>query len=108
MKYKPLAPRQAEALTHRARGLSYAETAAAMGCSVANVDNLLSECFFKLRARNSTDAVAKAIKHGLIQFALLAAVIAGAGPDANELMRTRFQRRPTIRTTRIRNRENLA
>lgn len=107
-KYRPLAPRQAEALTHRARGLSHAETAAAMGCSPANVANLLGECFFKLHARSSVDAVAKAIQNGLIHFALVATVIVGAGPDANDLIRTRFQRRPTIQTIRIRNREDLA
>ena len=107
-KIRPLAPRQAEALSHRARGLSNAETAAAMCCSVANVTNLLAECFFKLHARNSVDAVAKAVKHGLIQFAVVASIIVGAGPDASELLRTRFQRRPTVQTIRIRNREDLA
>ncbi|WP_043316614.1 LuxR C-terminal-related transcriptional regulator [Microbulbifer sp. HZ11] len=106
--YRPLAPRQAEALTHRARGLSQAETAAAMGCSVGNVSNLMAECFFKLHARSSVDAVAKAVQQGLIQFALVATILAGVGPDASEQMRTRFQRRPTIRTIRIRNREDLA
>ncbi|MFI2810167.1 response regulator transcription factor [Microbulbifer sp. JSM ZJ756] len=104
--FRKLAPRQAEALSHRARGLSNAETAQAMRCSVANVSNLLAECFFKLHARNSVDAVAKAVKHGLIQFAVVASVIVGAGPDASELLRTRFQRRPTIQTIRIRNRED--
>ncbi|MFS1525347.1 response regulator transcription factor [Microbulbifer sp. 2304DJ12-6] len=102
-KYRKLAPRQAEALTHRARGLSNAETAAAMHCSIANVTNLLSECFFKLHARNSTDAVAKAIKHGLIQFGLLASILVSAGTDSQEQLRTRFQRKPTIKTVRIRN-----
>ncbi|WKD51097.1 response regulator transcription factor [Microbulbifer spongiae] len=102
-KYRKLAPRQAEALTHRARGLSNAETAAAMHCSIANVANLLSECFFKLHARNSTDAVAKAIKHGLIQFTLVASIISGTGTDTQEQLRTRFQRKPTIKTIRIRN-----
>ncbi|MFS1525661.1 response regulator transcription factor [Microbulbifer sp. 2304DJ12-6] len=106
-KYRKLAPRQAEALTHRARGLSNAETAAAMHCSIANVANLLTECFFKLHARNSTDAVAKAIKHGLIQFTLVASIISGVGPEAQEQLRTRFQRRPTVKTTRIRNQEGF-
>ncbi|WKD48240.1 response regulator transcription factor [Microbulbifer spongiae] len=103
MEYRKLAPRQAEALTHRARGLSNAETAAAMHCSIANVANLLTECFFKLHARNSTDAVAKAIKHGLIQFTLVASIISGVGTDTQEQLRTRFQRKPTIKTIRIRN-----
>jgi len=107
-KYRPLAPRQAEALTHRARGLTHAETAAAMGCSTGNVANLLGECFFKLHARSCVDAVAKAMQHGLIHFALVATIIVGAGPDASDLIRTRFQRRPTIQTIRIRNREDLA
>ena len=106
--YRALAPRQAEALTYRAQGMSHAETAAAMGCSPANVSNLLSECFFKLHARSSVDAVAKAIQNGLIHFALVATILAGVGPEASEQMRTRFQRRPTIRTIRIRNREDLA
>ncbi|WP_444890021.1 response regulator transcription factor [Microbulbifer sp. DLAB2-AA] len=106
---RPLAPRQAEALTHRARGLSNRETAQAMQCSVTNVTNLLAECFYKLHARNSTDAVAKAVKHGLIQFALLACVLSGIGADAQDQLRTRFQRRPTVRTIRIRNnREGIA
>ncbi|WP_444945658.1 response regulator transcription factor [Microbulbifer sp. VTAC004] len=100
---RPLAPRQAEALTHRARGLSNRETAQAMQCSVTNVTNLLTECFYKLHARNSTDAVAKAVKHGLIQFALIASVLSGIGTDAQEQLRTRIQRRPTIRTIRTRN-----
>lgn len=107
-KYRKLAPRQAEALAHRARGLSNAETAAAMHCSVANVNNLLAECFYKLYARNSTEAVAKAVKHGLIHLALIASVLNGIGPDAQEQLRTRIQRRPTVRTIRIRNREDLA
>ncbi|AQQ67469.1 transcriptional regulator [Microbulbifer agarilyticus] len=107
--FRPLAPRQAEALTHRAQGLTQAETAAAMGCSPANVANLLGECFFKLHARSSVDAVAKAVQHGLIHLALVATIFAGMGPNAGEQMRTRFQRRPTIRTIRIRNnREDLA
>ncbi|WP_020413151.1 LuxR C-terminal-related transcriptional regulator [Microbulbifer variabilis] len=100
---KPLAPRQAEALTHRARGLSNSETAKTMRCSVTNVTNLLAECFYKLHARNSTEAVAKAVKHGLIHFALIASVISGIGSDAQEQLRTRIQRRPTVRTIRIRN-----
>ncbi|WHI52960.1 LuxR C-terminal-related transcriptional regulator [Microbulbifer sp. MLAF003] len=100
---RTLAPRQAEALTHRARGLSNKETAEAMRCSVANVTNLLAECFYKLHARNSTEAVAKAVKHGLIHFALIASVLSGIGADAQEQLRTRIQRRPTIRTLRIRN-----
>ncbi|WP_444897757.1 response regulator transcription factor [Microbulbifer sp. SSSA005] len=103
IEYRPLAPRQSEALMHRARGLSNKETAAAMRCSVANVTNLLAECFYKLHARNSTEAVAKAVKHGLIQFALIASVISGIGTDAQEQLRTRMQRRPTTQTIRIRN-----
>ncbi|WP_226649304.1 response regulator transcription factor [Microbulbifer variabilis] len=107
--YRPLAPRQAEALTHRARGLSNRETAQAMQCSVTNVSNLLAECFYKLHARSSTDAVAKAIKHGLIHFVLLACVLSGINADAQDQLRTRFQRRPTVRTIRIRNnREGIA
>ncbi|WP_445357380.1 response regulator transcription factor [Microbulbifer sp. ANSA002] len=106
---RPLAPREAEALTYRSRGLTNKETAEAMRCSVANVTNLLAECFYKLHARNSTEAVAKAVKHGLIQFALLACVLSGMGADAQDQLRTRFQRRPTVRTIRIRNnREGLA
>ncbi|MCO1336647.1 LuxR C-terminal-related transcriptional regulator [Microbulbifer sp. OS29] len=105
--FRPLAPRQAEALTHRARGLSNRETAQAMRCSVTNVSNLLAECFYKLHARNSTDAVAKAVKHGLIQFILIACIINGIGAD-QEQIRNRLNRRPTVRTIRIRNRENLA
>ncbi|GAB2879216.1 LuxR C-terminal-related transcriptional regulator [Microbulbifer echini] len=106
---RPLAPRQAEALTHRARGLSNRETAQAMRCSVTNVTNLLAECFYKLHARNSTDAVAKAVKHGLIQLALIASIISGIGADAQEQLRTRIQRRPSVRTIRIRNnREGIA
>ncbi|MCO1336214.1 LuxR C-terminal-related transcriptional regulator [Microbulbifer sp. OS29] len=105
--YRPLAPRQAEALTHRAQGLSNRETAQAMRCSVTNVTNLLAECFYKLHARNSTDAVAKAVKHGLIQFILILTVIGGISADQEQL-RTRFQRRLNSQTLRIRNRENLA
>ncbi|WP_346839802.1 helix-turn-helix transcriptional regulator [Microbulbifer sp. SAOS-129_SWC] len=92
--FRPLAPRQAEALAHRARGLSNAETAAAMACSVANVTNLLAECFFKLHARNSTDAVAKAIKFGLIQFCLLVTLLGSISPDALTPARSRIPRRP--------------
>ncbi|WP_444939445.1 LuxR C-terminal-related transcriptional regulator [Microbulbifer sp. JMSA002] len=45
---KRLAPREAEALTYRSRGLSNKEASEAMQCSVANVINLLAECFYKL------------------------------------------------------------
>lgn len=106
--YRKLAPRQAEALAHRARGLSNAETAAAMRCSVANVGNLLSECFFKLHARGATDAVAKAIKLGMIHFLLLLAIAAGVTPDANKFTRPRTPRRPTEQLVRIRIRESIA
>ncbi|WP_445363161.1 response regulator transcription factor [Microbulbifer sp. ANSA003] len=104
--YLLLAPRQAEALTHRARGLSNRETAQAMQCSVTNVSNLLAECFYKLHARNSTDAVAKAVKHGLIQFVLIATIVSGIGAEQEQL-RTRFQRRLTSQTIRN-NREGIA
>ncbi|MCH9691697.1 MAG: LuxR C-terminal-related transcriptional regulator [Gammaproteobacteria bacterium] len=107
MEYRKLAPRQAEALACRARGLSNRETAQAMRCSVANVANLLTECFFKLHARNSTEAVAKAVKLGMIQFGLLVSIIIGIAADPPDLMRTRFQRYPTIRSVRNRNREYL-
>ncbi|WP_444959730.1 response regulator transcription factor [Microbulbifer sp. VVAC002] len=99
---RPLAPRQAEALTHRARGLSNRETAQAMQCSVTNVSNLLAECFYKLHARNSTDAVAKAVKHGLIQFTLIATIVSGIGAGQEQL-RTRLYRRHTSQTIRIQN-----
>ncbi|WHI50472.1 hypothetical protein P3339_18830 [Microbulbifer sp. MLAF003] len=64
---------------------------------------MLTECFYKLHARNRTEAVAKAVKHGLTQFALIASVLSGIGTDAQEQLRTRIQHRPTIRTIRIRN-----
>ncbi|WP_226649366.1 response regulator transcription factor [Microbulbifer variabilis] len=105
---RPLAPRQAEALTHRARGLSNRETAQAMQCSVTNVTNLLAECFYKLHARNSTDAVAKAVKHGLIQFVLLATIVSGMGAKQEQL-RIRLYRRLTSQTIRTQNnREGIA
>ncbi|GAA5446182.1 hypothetical protein Misp06_04391 [Microbulbifer sp. NBRC 101763] len=66
------------------------------------------ECFYKLHTHNRTEAVAKAVKHGLTQFALIASVLSGIGKGAQEQLRTRIQRRPTIRTLRIcNNREGI-
>lgn len=105
--YRKLAPRQAEALTHRAKGLSNAETAEVMGCSKANVSNLLTECFFKLHARGCPDAVATAMKHGMIHLCLLITLIVTATSAGNDLLRPRMPRRAG-QVVRIRNREDMA
>lgn len=105
--YRKLAPRQVQALTYRAKGLSNAETAAVMGCSKANVSNLLTECFFKLHARGCPDAVATAMKHGMIQLCLLITLVVSASGAGSDLLRPRMPRRGG-QVVRIRNREDLA
>ena len=104
--YRKLAPRQAEALVHRAKGLSNAETATVMGCSKANVSNLLTECFFKLHARGCPDAIATAMKHGMIQLCMLITLVVTATGAGNDLLRPRLPRRGG-QVVRIRNREDL-
>ncbi len=106
-----LAPRQKEALTHQAHGLSYMETATEMHCSKANVANLLRECFYKLHAANTREAIAIAMQRGLIHLTLLAAVLMGCGMGDDELMRARYRLRQTGRVMRIQRnsrREELA
>lgn len=79
-----LAARQEEALTHRAHGLTNAETAMAMHCSVANVNNLLRECYFKLVARGAPDAIAKAVSQGLISLCLCLCIITNLSASGND------------------------
>lgn len=105
--YRKLAPRQIEPLTCRAKGLSNAETAEVMDCSRANVSNLLAECFFKLHARGCPDAVANAMKHGMIQLCLLIVLVITATRSGSDLMRPRIPRRAG-QVVRIRNRDDLA
>ncbi|GAB2507328.1 LuxR C-terminal-related transcriptional regulator [Microbulbifer agarilyticus] len=104
--YRKLAPRQVQALTCRAKGLSNAETAEVMGCSKANVSNLLTECFFKLHARGCPDAIATAMKHGMIQLCVLITLLVTATGSGSDLLRPRLPRRAG-QIVRIRNREDL-
>lgn len=107
MKPRKLAPRQQEALSYQARGYSYGETALAMDCSVANVANLLRECFFKLHAANTREAIARAMQKGLIHICLVATVFSSVLGDT-DLIRVRLQRKPNSQITRLRNREDIA
>lgn len=111
---RQLAPRQAEALTYQARGFSYMETAAAMACSKANIANLLRECFFKLHAANTREAIARAMQLGLIHLCLLLALASIFSNYGNPITRPRSPRQPvrppaTARITRSgRNCEDIA
>lgn len=96
-----LAPRQQQALTYTAKGFKQAEIAELMTCGTQNIKNLVRECVYKLHASNATEAVAIAVKRGLIQFCLLATVMAGSSLDDNQnIMRCRT--RTTTRITRTR------
>ena len=102
---RKLAPRQAEALTYQARGFSYQETAEAMNCSQANIANLLRECFFKLHAANTREAIARAMQAGAIHLCLAITLFVGLTSHTDML---RTPRRPTSTFTRTRRKEDMA
>ncbi|GAB3099838.1 helix-turn-helix transcriptional regulator [Aestuariicella hydrocarbonica] len=99
-----LAPRQKEALELTSKGLMQREIAEIMQCSIDNVRNLMSACYFKLHARNAAEAVAKAMQQGLIHFVILVAVLMGAGMGDQHAMRQRSRINQTARIVRL-NRE---
>lgn len=96
-----LSPRQAEALTLKARGLSAKEAAREMHCSPNNVQRLLEACFFKLLARNTAEAIAKAITSHAIELALLVTLTTSALlPAEDQPFRVRGRGARVVRITR--------
>lgn len=96
-----LAPRQKEVLEHQSHGLTRQETANAMNCSLANVGNLLRECFYKLHAANTKEAIAIAMQRGLIHLTIVTAILMGCGLGDEEMMRVRYRLRQSGQIVRI-------
>jgi len=61
-----LSPRQIECLRLAAAGHTSSEIAARLGLSFRTVDQYVSEACARLKVRNRTQAVAKAVKLGLL------------------------------------------
>lgn len=99
-----LAPRQKQALELCMKGNRQHEIAEVMGCSVQNVKNLLTACYFKLNARNAAEAVAKAMQQGLVHLCILMAVVMGCGHTDHQVFRNRV--RSNYATRIIRNHRN--
>lgn len=60
------ARRQLEVLQEMSMGLSYAETAAALGISIETVKEHMKRVRERLGARNTNQAIAEALRRGLI------------------------------------------
>lgn len=62
----PVTPRMLEALSAMSRGLTYPEAAAEMGCGLETVKEHLKRARARLGARNTNEAIAEALRRGLI------------------------------------------
>ncbi len=67
MKEKPLSAREKAVLTHLASGLGYKEISEEMGIAIDTVRKHLQNAYRKLDAKNSAEAVAKALRTGAIE-----------------------------------------
>jgi DNA-binding CsgD family transcriptional regulator len=63
-----LTPRQSQVLLLRAEGNQVKQCADALNCSSANVRQLLTELFYKLRANSSHELIARAFQAGHLRF----------------------------------------
>lgn len=75
-----LPARQAEAFLHAANGLTRKEAAKAMGCSPQNAAQLVHSVLFKLRARNTPEAIAIAFQRGVLRVMTLVMIVGALGP----------------------------
>lgn len=60
-----LTPREQDVLVALARGLTYAETAGALGLTIGTVQSYVKQVYGKLGVSTKTEACAWAIRHGL-------------------------------------------
>lgn len=100
-----LTEREKEVLLWHARGKSSEVCAQIMGVSPRTISNQLVSCREKLYANNTTHAVAKAIKKGVIKLSdvyLIAAVLfAGTVSDMDATITRIRLRQPQVRISRV-------
>lgn len=100
--------KQKQALELASQGLSVVLVAEAMGISVRTVEHHLSEARSRLGAINTTHAVAKSIRLGLIKGLLFALCFSSASADNEVLARKPARVGQTVRIARtIQNRKDL-
>ena len=103
-----LPKRQAEALLHTANGLTRKEAAKLMGCSPQNVAQLIWSVLFKLRARNTPEAIAVAFQKGILRVMCAVMMLSAIGhtlpapahADEDDPLMRRLRSRPSGRGTR--------
>lgn len=103
--YAELSPRQLEVVQLKSKGNTGKECAKLMGCSEQNIKGLMNEVFFKLHARNSLDAIAKAARLGILNVLMFGSVGLGLASDDEDMYRFRNTRLPRSTSVYRSNRE---
>lgn len=61
-----LPPRCSQVLLLRAKGLTVTDTAQQLGCGAETVKNRIKDLFYKLKARNTAEAIINAFNNGYL------------------------------------------
>jgi DNA-binding CsgD family transcriptional regulator len=99
-----ITPRESQALLLRASGFNVDECAKAMGCGKANVQDRISNLFYKCGASSTPELITKAFQSGILRFlsVLLLIQLAIAPPDnAARFTRTKLTRSPSRNEQRL-------
>ncbi len=100
IKVTGLPPREGEALSLVAQGLTAKEAARKMGCSARNVDALISICTSRLRARNRVHLITEAFHQGFLRVGCVLCAVSSLlclTPAADDLQLVRrFRSRPRV------------
>lgn len=87
-------PRESQALLLRASGMSVDECAKLMNCGKANVQDRISNLFYKFQVRTTPELITKAFQTGALKFlsVLLVVQLVVSPPDAARITRIKLTR----------------
>lgn len=91
---KGLAPRELVSMLYKAAGFNAQETSSEMHCTLTTTNKRQQNINFKLKAKNSTQAISEAFKKGIIVHYILIVTssIGAATQDHSEMARHRVPR----------------